>query len=98
MKIGFRKPSLKKRIAARTSVKRMIAHSLGVKAPRGYGWITNPKKTAYNRVYNRTTVGCMVFIAPMFLVFMLLFFWSVSFANDDISNNFIKCAETEDNQ
>jgi hypothetical protein len=28
-----------------------------VKAPRGYGWITNPKKAAYNRVYNRTTVG-----------------------------------------
>jgi hypothetical protein len=28
-----------------------------VKAPRGYGWLTNPKRAAYNRVYNRTTMG-----------------------------------------
>ncbi|WP_404361521.1 hypothetical protein [Methylotuvimicrobium sp. KM1] len=57
MKVGFRKPSLKKRLAARTSVKRHVRHSLGVKAPRGYGWLTNPKKAAYNRVYSRTTFG-----------------------------------------
>ncbi|MFM2208198.1 MAG: hypothetical protein RL213_2173 [Bacteroidota bacterium] len=60
MKFGFRTPSLKKRIAARTSVKRFVRHSLGFKAPRGMGWITNPKKAAYNRVYYRTTRGCMV--------------------------------------
>jgi hypothetical protein len=60
MKLGFRKPSLKKRIAARTSVKRMIRHGLGLKAPRGYGWLTNPKKAAYNRIYSRTTRGCMI--------------------------------------
>jgi hypothetical protein len=30
---------------------------LGLKAPRGYGWITNPRKAAYNRVYSRTTVS-----------------------------------------
>lgn len=59
MKTGFRKPSLKKRIAARTSWKRVVRHSLGIKAPRGWGWLTNPKKAAYNRVYNRTTVGCL---------------------------------------
>lgn len=58
MKIGFRIPSLKKRIAARTSWKRMVRHNLGLKAPRGFGWFTNPKKALYNRVYNRTTVGC----------------------------------------
>lgn len=57
MKFGFRKPSLKKRFAARTSVKRVIRHNLGLKAPRGMGWVTNPKKAAYNRVYNRTTFG-----------------------------------------
>lgn len=56
MKFGFRTPSLTRRIAARTSVKRYIRHSLGFKAPRGWGWVTNPKKAAYNRVYNRTTV------------------------------------------
>ena len=53
MKFGFRIPSLNKRIAARTSVKRMIRHNLGLKAPRGMGWITNPKKAMYNRVYTR---------------------------------------------
>ncbi len=58
MKFGIRKPSLSKRIAARTSVKRVIRHNLGFKAPRGYGWVTNPKKAAYNRIYHRTTKGC----------------------------------------
>ncbi|HWE97621.1 MAG TPA: hypothetical protein VG269_26940 [Tepidisphaeraceae bacterium] len=57
MKWGFRKPSLRKRIAARTSFKRYVRHSLGFKAPRGWGWLTNPKKAAYNRVYYRTTFG-----------------------------------------
>lgn len=57
MKFGIRKPSLKRRIAARTSVKRYVRHSLGLKAPRGWGWITNPRKAAYNRVYNRTTIS-----------------------------------------
>jgi hypothetical protein len=60
MKFGFRTPSLNKRIAARTSVKRIVRHNLGFKAPREWGWLTNPKKAAYNRVYNRTTTGCMV--------------------------------------
>lgn len=55
MKFGIRTPSLNKRIAARTSLKRVVRHNMGLKAPRGYGWITNPKKAAYNRVYNRTT-------------------------------------------
>jgi hypothetical protein len=65
MKFGFRKPSLKKRIAARTSAKRAVRHRLGMKAPRGWGWLTNPKKAAYNRVYNRTTKGCLVLFVPL---------------------------------
>ena len=60
MKFGIRTPSLRKRIAARTSLKRYVRHSLGFKAPRGWGWLTNPRRAAYNRVYNRTTVGCAV--------------------------------------
>lgn len=55
MKFGMRKPSLKKRISARTSLKRQIVHRAGLKMPRGYGWLRNPKKYAYNKVYNRTT-------------------------------------------
>ena len=63
MKVGFRKPSLKGRIAARTSLKRFARHSLGIKAPRGWGWLTNPKKAAYNRAYNRTTVDPLKLLA-----------------------------------
>ena len=55
MKFGLRKPSIGKSFAARTSFKRLVQNSLGLKAPRGWGWLTNPKKAAYNRVYNRTT-------------------------------------------
>jgi len=57
MKFGPRIPSLKKRIAAHTSPARFIRQNLGLKAPRGWGWLTNPRKAAYNRVYNRTTFG-----------------------------------------
>jgi hypothetical protein len=78
MKFGFRIPSITKRIAARTSIKRVVRHNLGLKAPRGLGWVTNPKKALYNRVYSRTTRGCVVsllFYAGSFLllIWMLIF-------------------------
>lgn len=57
MKFGIRTPSLKRRIAARTSWKRVVRHNMGLKAPRGMGIITNPKKALYNRVYNKTSVS-----------------------------------------
>jgi hypothetical protein len=57
VKFGLRTPSLRRRIAARTSLKRYVRHSLGLKAPRGWGWLTDPKRAAYNRVYSRTTVS-----------------------------------------
>ena len=49
MKFGIRKPSFRKRVASRTSFKRVVRYSLAVKAPRGYGWLTNPKRAADNR-------------------------------------------------
>ncbi|KAB0264929.1 hypothetical protein FEZ63_21010 [Microvirga brassicacearum] len=66
MKFGIRKPSLKRSLAARTSVKRMIRHSLGFKAPRGWGFLTHPKKAAYNRAYNRTSVSFRSILAKLF--------------------------------
>ena len=60
VRFGVRVPSIRKRISARTSLKRYVRNSLGLKAPRGWGWLTNPRKAAYNRVYNRTTRGCLV--------------------------------------
>ena len=66
MKFGLRKPSLRKSFAARTSLKRAVRHSLGVKAPRGAGWLTNPKKAAYNRVYSRSTVSIWALLSRLF--------------------------------
>lgn len=68
----FRKPSLKKRVAARTSWKRYARHNLGLKAPRGWGWVTNPKKAAYNRVYYRTSKGCVILPALFLLATLFL--------------------------
>ena len=67
MKFGFRIPSITKRLVARTSVKRMVQNELGLKAPRGYGWITYPHKFFYNKVYNKTTAG-----TGCILVFLVL--------------------------
>ncbi|WP_040205928.1 hypothetical protein [Neobacillus jeddahensis] len=66
MKFGMRKPSLKRRISARTSIKRQIVHRAGLKMPRGYGWLRNPKKYAYNKVYNRTTFDIFKLIKKLF--------------------------------
>jgi hypothetical protein len=55
MKFGFRTPSLKKSFAARTSFKRMVRSK--IRAPRGMGIITNPKRALYNKAYNRTSIS-----------------------------------------
>lgn len=60
MKIGMRKPSLKKSLKARTTgklkrqIKRAVIPGYGQK---GMGWIKNPKKAAYNKLYHKTTFG-----------------------------------------
>ena len=66
MKFGPRKPSLNKRIAARTSIKRQIVHRGGFKMPRGYGWVRNPKKYMYNKVYNKTTFDIFKLFKKLF--------------------------------
>ena len=66
MRFGIRKPSIKRSLAARSSVKRMVKQQLGLKAPRGMGWITHPKRAAYNRVYDRTTVSFWSLLKRLF--------------------------------
>jgi hypothetical protein len=66
MKFGVRGPSLKRSLAARTSWKRIARQSLGLKAPRGYGWLTNPRRAAYNRIYDRTTVSFWSLLRGLF--------------------------------
>lgn len=58
MKFGMRKPSLKKSIKARTTgkAKRVIKKAvIPFYGKKGSGWIKNPKKAAYNKIYKKTT-------------------------------------------
>jgi hypothetical protein len=66
MRFGIRKPSLRKIISARTSVKRVIRHRMGLKAPRGIGIVTSPKKAIYNKVYGRTTIDAGSLLKKLF--------------------------------
>ena len=62
MKFGARKPSLKKSFKARTTgkakraVKRALIPGYGKK---GSGWLKNPKKAAYNKIYHKTTFNIL---------------------------------------
>lgn len=69
MKFGIRKFSINKRIASRFSAKRYIRHSFGFKMPRGWGWINNPKKYFYNKIYNKTTMSLDSFIKLLLKLF-----------------------------
>ena len=58
MKIGMRKPSLKKSLRARTTgkVKRKIKKSVNpLYGKKGMGFVKNPKKSIKNKVYHKTT-------------------------------------------
>ncbi|MGV8147117.1 MAG: hypothetical protein ACLKAK_10735 [Alkaliphilus sp.] len=66
MKFGFRKPSLKKRIKARTSIKRQVVHRAGLKMPKGLGIVRDPKKAVYNKVYNKTSFDIFKILKKLF--------------------------------
>lgn len=67
MKIGMRKPSLTKSLKARTTskwkrqAKKAIIPGYGKK---GMGWIKNPKKAMYNKIYHKTTFGLSDLLKP----------------------------------
>lgn len=60
MKIGMRKPSIKKSIKARTTgkakraVKKAVVPGYGKK---GMGYVKNPKRAVKNKIYKKTTFG-----------------------------------------
>ncbi len=69
MKIGIRKPSLKKSLKARTTgkLKREMKKAVNpLYGKKGMGVINNPKKAVYNKVYNKTSVGLFDFIGKLF--------------------------------
>lgn len=60
MKIGIRTPSIKKSVKARTTgrITREVKSSINpTYGKKGMGWVKDPQKAAYNKVYNKTTVG-----------------------------------------
>ena len=65
----MRKPSVKRSIKARTTgrakraVKKAVIPGYGKK---GMGWIKNPKKAAYNKIYKKTTFSFWDILKKMF--------------------------------
>lgn len=60
MKFGYRKPSVRRSISARTTgrVKRAAKRSINpLYGKKGMGYVNNPQKALYNKIYNKTTIG-----------------------------------------
>lgn len=58
MKFGMRKPSIKRSIKARTTgrLKRSVKKSfIPFYGQKSVGWLKDPKRAAYNKVYKKTT-------------------------------------------
>lgn len=87
MKIGPRTPNIKKRVSSRTTgainrkVKRATSPLYGQK---GIGWVKDPKRAAYNKVYNLTTTdfdlaegcsyGCGCVSIIVFIIMMVILY------------------------
>jgi len=54
MKFGFRIPSLKKKISSNLSITKALRSKF--RMPKGYALITSPRKSIYNRIYNRVSM------------------------------------------
>ena len=60
MKVGMRKPSLKKSFKARTTgkIKRKAKKAVNpLYGKKGVGFAKNPKKSVKNKIYKKTTFG-----------------------------------------
>lgn len=69
MKFGVRKPNFKKSIKSRTTgkIKRMVKKSINpLYGKKGMGFVNNPKKAMYNKVYNKTSIGILDLIKKLF--------------------------------
>lgn len=87
MKVGLRTPNVKGSIKARTTgkvkrkFKRMTNPFYGKK---GMGWLKNPRKAMYNKIYHKTTfsvksLGGLIFACFYYPIYwtMLLLMWSM---------------------
>ena len=75
MKYGMRTPSINKRISARTTgkIKRTVNKAVNpLYGKKGMGFINNPSKAVYNKVYNRTTTSVDNIIDGIFSAILML--------------------------
>lgn len=69
MKVGIRKPNIKKMVKAKTTakVKRAVKKEIvPLYNKKGTGIVKEPKKAIYNKVYNKTSVSLLDIIKNMF--------------------------------
>lgn len=96
MKYGYRTPNIKKSISARTTgnLNRNINKATNpLYEKKGMGYINDPKKAIYNKVYNKTTrspideetktdivawIVILVIAIPIFIGFIGFFSWLTS--------------------
>lgn len=60
MKLGMRKPSMKKSLKARTTgkIKRKVKKSVNpFYGKNGVGYVKHPKRAVKNKIYKKTTFG-----------------------------------------
>ena len=80
MKYGMRTPNINKRISARTTGKVTRAMNKAVNplyGKKGMGFINDPSKAVYNKVYNKTTTSVDNIINGIFgaiLMLIIIFF------------------------
>ncbi len=69
MKFGIRTPSLTRSIRARTTgaLTRRVKRSINpVYGKQGTGWVRNPGKALYNKVYRKTSMGLVAAMRKIF--------------------------------
>ena len=75
MKYGMRTPNINKRISARTTGKITRTMNKAVNplyGKKGMGFINNPSKAIYNKVYNKTTISVDRIINGIFGTILML--------------------------
>ena len=75
MKYGIRTPNINKRISARTTGKITRTMSKAVNplyGKKGMGFINDPSKAIYNKVYNKTTISVDKIINGIFGTILML--------------------------
>lgn len=75
MKYGMRTPNINKRISARTTgkIKRTVNKTVNpLYGKKGMGFINDPSKAVYNKVYNKTTISVDKIINGIFGTILML--------------------------